>query len=85
MRPLQAREDRRFKNYPQGTVGGARVVFAKAQSSDYNSQKPLGILQRLRCRQSRSFPPSRSESEEDAESLSEGGPTPARARSPGGA
>lgn len=40
-RPLQATEDSCFKNYPQGTVGGARVVFT---NSDYNSQKPLGIL-----------------------------------------
>lgn len=30
-RPLQAREDRCFKNYPQGTIGGARVVFHQGQ------------------------------------------------------
>lgn len=43
-RPLQTREGRCFKNYPQGTIGGARVILVKAESSDYNSQKPLGIL-----------------------------------------
>lgn len=30
-RPLQAREDRCFKNYPQGMIGGARVVFHQGQ------------------------------------------------------
>lgn len=30
-RPLQAREDRCFKNYPQGTIGGARMVFHQGQ------------------------------------------------------